>query len=271
MTTDHDPLPANLAYACSLFPSVAEVCRRLGVNRQQFNKYLSGQVRPSRHNMRRMCDFFGVTEWEMLMEEQRFAEILSVRTKPIPSATSNLEIRHIETLHANSANLDRYVGYYFRYFYAFGYPNRIIKSLGTIYERDRRFFWKNVEIMPSDIFGTAYSFTKYQGSVFYLGERIYVIEYEALLATSITSMTLYPSYHARLNHLTGVQTGGPTKRGRKPAASFVLLEFLGRSINRRQALKSCGLFEEDTIDPRIRTHIVNRMPENAHVFEAEQS
>ncbi|MDO6588357.1 helix-turn-helix transcriptional regulator [Salipiger sp. 1_MG-2023] len=60
--------PTNLGFACSLLPSIAEVCRRVDINRQQFNKYLAGSVRPSRHNMRRICDFFGVTESELLMD-----------------------------------------------------------------------------------------------------------------------------------------------------------------------------------------------------------
>lgn len=61
-----DTFQTNLTYACSLYPSVAEVCRRLGINPQEFNEYLAGQVRPSRYNMRKICDFFGVNEWEKL-------------------------------------------------------------------------------------------------------------------------------------------------------------------------------------------------------------
>mgnify|MGYP001972390984 CR=1 FL=1 len=53
--------------------SIAAVCRRVGINRQQFNKYLAGAVRPSRHNMRRICDFFGVTE--ALIGERAFGFI----------------------------------------------------------------------------------------------------------------------------------------------------------------------------------------------------
>ena len=60
-----DPLSTNLTFACSFLPSIALVCRRIGINRQQFNKYLSGRVRPSRHNMRKICEFFGVTEGEL--------------------------------------------------------------------------------------------------------------------------------------------------------------------------------------------------------------
>ena len=58
MATDFS---ANLNLLCSYQRSIAEVCRKLKLNRQQFNRYLNGQSRPSRHNMRRICDYFGVT------------------------------------------------------------------------------------------------------------------------------------------------------------------------------------------------------------------
>lgn len=40
-------LPENLRVLYSYHSSIAEVCRRLGVNRSQFNRYLSGQTQPS--------------------------------------------------------------------------------------------------------------------------------------------------------------------------------------------------------------------------------
>lgn len=40
-------LPANLKALCSYHKSIAEVCRQLGMNRSQFNRYLSGETFPS--------------------------------------------------------------------------------------------------------------------------------------------------------------------------------------------------------------------------------
>jgi len=266
-----DAFQANLNYACSLFPSVAEVCRRLGINRQQFNKYLAGQVRPSRHNMRKICDFFGVTEWEMLIEEDRFVDLIAVRRTPARGEELSAPLRHVEGLYRKSGDLERYEGYYYRYFYAFGYPGKIIKSLAVISQSDGRFFWKNIEFTPGEVLASGRSASKYVGAVFYLGERIYIVEYESLMKSSITALTLYPSYHTRIDYLVGVQTGGPTKRGRKPAASFVLLEYLGRQIDLRRAYQRLGVFDEADIDERIRSRIRNRIPKGAFVFEAEQT
>lgn len=267
-----DPLPLNLGHLCGFYSSIAVVCRRIEINRQQFNKYLSGQTRPSRHNMRRICDFFGVTEAELLMEPPRFAEIVGLRRRPLSHAALALPLAHLERLYQRSGDLHRYVGYYFRYFYSFGNAGRIIKSLVVIYENEGKFFWKNIE--RSRPIGGKYGVktSKYSGILFFLGDRIFAIEYETLLRNSVTEAILYPSYHSRVSCLIGIQTGAPVARGRKPAASVVLLEFLGRLIDLRKALTSCGLFEEadPAIDPMIRSLITNRIPPGTFVLEAEE-
>src|ERR1700730_6992371 len=100
-----DPMTENLQYLCTLFPSIAEVCRRMDLNRQQFNKYLNGQVRPSRHNLRIICDFFGITESEIHMDTRRLAEIVSLRKGPVLAASLEEPQGHIESLYRRSASL----------------------------------------------------------------------------------------------------------------------------------------------------------------------
>lgn len=271
MDTDEDAFSQNLAHLCGYYRSIAEVCRRVSINRQQFNKYLSGQARPSRHNMRRICDFFGVTESEILLESPRFIELVSLRRQPMAGDETMAEpLRHIEALYRESGSLARYAGYYFRYFYSFGYPGRIIKSLGVISELDGKYFWKNLEISQRDASGRPISVSKYDGVAMLLSGRIYIVEYESLLRNSITQVTLYPAFHTRVDYLTGIQTGGPVRRGRKPAASRVMLEHLGRNIDVRKALMQCDTFPEERIDPEIRRLIQNDIKPGQYVLEMEQ-
>ena len=68
-----DHLGANLKLLCSHYRSIAEVCRKLSINRAQFNKYLSGQSRPTAHNLKRICDFFGVESYELGLPGEQFA------------------------------------------------------------------------------------------------------------------------------------------------------------------------------------------------------
>jgi len=266
------PLPQNLLFLCSFYPSITEVCRRLQINRQQFNKYLSGQTWPSRHIMRRICDFFGVTESELLMEHPRFTEIVGLRRRPLMQQVPSEPQQQIEQLYQRSGDLSRYVGYYFRYFYSFGYAGRIIKSLVAIYERDGRYYWKSVERVHPVGGKYPVKTSKCFAALLLLGDRICAIEYESLMKGSITQAILYPSYHTSVAFLIGIQTGMPLVRGRKPAASVVLLEYLGKSIDQRKALRSCGLFEETdaAIDPHIRHMITNRIPDGTFVLEADE-
>lgn len=79
--------------------------------------------------------------------------------------------------------------------------------------------------------GKVMGMNKYAGALFYLADRIHFVEYETLDFKSITQVTLYPSHQHRLLRLMGIQTGGPTRRGRKPGASKVALDYLGKDIN----------------------------------------
>ncbi len=45
--------------------AIAQVCRDLGMNRQQFNKYLSGTTFPSPQTLEKLADYFGVDQRAM--------------------------------------------------------------------------------------------------------------------------------------------------------------------------------------------------------------
>ncbi|PIE09023.1 MAG: hypothetical protein CSA73_00695 [Rhodobacterales bacterium] len=50
----------NLRILTSDHRSVSELCRELGINRTQFNRYLSGQASPRPEVLQRICQYFGV-------------------------------------------------------------------------------------------------------------------------------------------------------------------------------------------------------------------
>jgi transcriptional regulator with XRE-family HTH domain len=262
----------NLKFLCTLYPSIAEVCRRLGLNRQQFNKYLNGEVRPSRHNLKVICDFFGITESEIHLDNHRLAEIVSLRKRPVITPENQQLLRHVESLYKLSANLDRYVGYYFRYHYSFDHPGFLVKSFARIYENAGQYFWYTAERVHQEAATRRTTMANYRGTLFYLSERIFIIEYHSLLKTSITQLILYPSYYTRLSYLMGVQTGVPSVRGRTPAASTVLLESLGKDIDVKKALRSAGSYHEDSgaIEPTIRNLIRNKISERSFILEATE-
>ncbi len=268
-----DPLPANLRHLCSYYPSVSDVCRRIGINRQQFNKYLSGRARPSNRNMRRICDFFGLGESEVLLPSSRLVEIVGLR-RPGAAERALPWVEPVERLRAKAQQrLDRYVGFYFRYAYSFGYRGYIIRSLLRIYEHAGGYYWKTLEPLRVDdgIARISYTF-KYEGMLLPLADRIFVLERETVLEDSITQTILWPSYRTPVTSLCGLQTAVASTGAREPGASRVLLERLGPRIDVRKALRSCGLYHHtsETIDPEIKARITNAVAPGEFVFKVGQ-
>ena len=70
----------NLQVCCDHYRSVSEVCRRLKINRQQFNRYLMGSATPSRHNHKLISDFFGLEEDELFGPHAAFSATFKRRT-----------------------------------------------------------------------------------------------------------------------------------------------------------------------------------------------
>jgi len=56
----HRNFADNLRALCTRHGSIAAVCAAIGMNRQQFNKYLSGSTLPNAPALERICSFFGV-------------------------------------------------------------------------------------------------------------------------------------------------------------------------------------------------------------------
>lgn len=50
----------NLRLLCQPYASVSALCRELGINRTQFNRYLSGESFPRPDILQRICAYFKV-------------------------------------------------------------------------------------------------------------------------------------------------------------------------------------------------------------------
>lgn len=265
----------NLELLCSYYSSVSEVCRRVGINRQQFNKYLAGRAMPSRHNLRRICDFFGVEEAEIFLPNRRFVEIIDLRPQRRPPASPHpTHIEHLEALRRLGGNkLDAYLGYYYRYFYSYGFPGRIVKSLLGIFRKGDIYYTKNLGILSEKHTERRRAVRfKYLGLPLLLNDRIFLLEYESVLHDIVSETILYPAYR-RVDLLLGVQCTLAGRRSREPAAGKVVFEFLGRDIHVRRALRTCGLFRHDgdEVAPAIKARLDNHIPDDAFVLLVSES
>ena len=108
------------SFCCDHYRSVSEVCRRLRLNRQQFNRYLAGSTAPSRHNHRRISDFFGLEEHELLMPHEAFAETFARRAAAqtaAPGTGSSTPPSSVTRRGRARATFTNIVAFYFKYFF----------------------------------------------------------------------------------------------------------------------------------------------------------
>lgn len=76
---------ANLRVLARKYPSISELSRRLGINRTQFNRYLSGESFPRPDILDRICSFFGVDARILLEPVDDFATKGLILNGPILS------------------------------------------------------------------------------------------------------------------------------------------------------------------------------------------
>lgn len=250
---------SNLKVASSYYASISEFCRKLGINRQQFMKYLAGSSFPSRHSMRKICDFLGVDEFELLMPPEQFSKIISLRSSR--EAVLPAELGAIPKLLAQSrrqkTELSKILGYYYEYYLSFSVPNHILRSLIYIYPSEEYTLYKRVERLRREGQNGPPEVYKYNGIVTIVGERMYMFDQEEIIGAELSQTILYTNYRNRITSLSGLRMGVSGSDAHKPSASRIVMEYIGRSVSRRNALSECQLYPIDSpnISDAIREHL----------------
>ena len=247
MDSKNKHLAANLRLMCNRYPSIADVCRRLKINRQQFNKYLGGQSNPSLHNLHRISDFFGVDEAELLLPHDQFSRIVFSRgeTSHIPGSFQKFFRQNNHLLAHSLEEMKRYCGYYFMYHRSPDWPQALVKSLFLIFQDGETTFAKTIENQCKiDGNGTQRKIHKVDSVIFFDAARIYALERDSHLGGSNSFMILYPSDHRTLTLLQGLMMSVSMAGDRRPFASRIAFEYLGKKPTLKKALKSCGIYSE---------------------------
>jgi transcriptional regulator with XRE-family HTH domain len=113
-------LAANLRRLIQRHASVSAVCRELGINRTQFERYLQGRAVPNKATARLICDYFKIDEDELYRE---------------PAAAAARDDGHAslrQTLYENMVRPPSPAiagGTYFTYFSVPGRPDLLMRSV----------------------------------------------------------------------------------------------------------------------------------------------
>lgn len=264
-----EDLAANLRLLCSYTPSISDTCRRLNINRAQFYRYLNGTVSPSLRTIRRICDYFGIEDDEILQDAESFKRIVALRKPSSPQLDPLGEyIIGLNEINPRSTrDLIPYLGFYYSYFCPVEYPGKAIRSLVKIFERNGFVYNLTVENYAS-IRRRRNNLLRYRGIVHHSGDRIFITERESSAGKMMWHTTLYPAPGDQFNMLTGLTMGVSGGANRDIACYRAVMEFLGKKIPMRKVLHDCGLFDIDgaEIPEDIRSKIVNTIEPEENGF-----
>ncbi|BAP41144.1 helix-turn-helix domain-containing protein [Pseudomonas sp. StFLB209] len=266
-------LGENLRLLCSHYRSIAQVCRKLGLNRAQFNRYLSGESQPTAYNLKKIGDFFGVETYELGLPGEQFARLIGARGNHVGAPAQQDALQTLlQPLRDHSGDLTRYCGYYFEYANCMSVPGTILLSLVHMREEGGVFMFERQErqVLSSGGQVEESARCRYLGAAFQLQDRLFLIDYESLTFNEVSQTILIPSFKSRITRLNGLKTGVSSGDRRTPACTRVVWEFLGTEINRISAYRQVMLYAPDDprIDPEIR-QILAHAPVRDGLFEVE--
>lgn len=251
----------NLRDLCANYESIAQVCRAIGINRQQFNRYLSGRGMPSAHNLRRIAKFFGVVESELL-SAQADAAFSGTRRR---NGWAETPARQIAEIFADQArHMSRYLGFYHGHFMTPTWDDHIMRTLIWLREENGYVVTKTFERAFSEDQSIIQK-TRYSGLAAYRGNRIYVIERAYSDDGFVSESVLFPAHRQKVVFLQGLTMGVATRPRLGPYSSPTIWKRIPGATSIRQAAEATGVFPKDSlkIDPAARKHLQDHKPDVA--------
>lgn len=265
----HDDFVANLRLLCSYYPSIAEVCRRLEVNRAQFNRYLTGRYRPRHLVMRRICTFFGVEEQELCLPHEEFRTLVQSGRTPRASSWAGGVGWPDELLERGREGMARYLGHYFEYYHSMSRPGHLIRTLVCLEEGEKGVVYQRTERMQTSAQARP-CHNRYQGVAVRLADRIFLVDHETHNGHEVTQTILFPSFQSQVTRLTGLRLGVADNSERMPCCARVLYQRLDEQVSVRRALSQCGLLalDDPSLDPDLLAAVRNDILPGERHFRA---
>jgi len=217
-------------------PSVSQFCRGYGFNRQQFNRYIAGQSRPSANNLLRIAEAFGLEPEDFELGRDQFAAALKRTAVPAERAAP-LE----DAFPGDICELRKYLGFYQTWHVSLSWPGRIVCSCAHLVERDGMVVVTSLERIADDENGIRQR-SRYHGLAAYRRGRIFITERTRGEAPTFGQTIMLPfEVHQRL-FMRGLTMGISWRKDNQPYASRMIWKSYGASTNVRRLIETCGIY-----------------------------
>jgi transcriptional regulator with XRE-family HTH domain len=246
--------------------SIAAICAATKINRQQYNKYLSGKVLPGSLNLRRICEFLGIQE-AVLFEDG------NASSKPIhqdvgmglcsrAGATGLLDTLSYKKENLEFLKVGLNEGYYYSYFSVPQHEGMLLRSLVWIYVKDQQMRFVRVTSARAqpDGKGKALIRIRQSGIMFSNGREIFMMGFNRYGAGQL-ALSVFPKPGSKSSN--GFISGHTLTRDDDRILSlWSVLVPIDPQISVRASLKGVGIVEVN--DPAIDNSIKIAFPDSAH-------
>ena len=248
-------LGENLKQLCRDTASISELCRTIGVNRTQFNRYLSGTAFPRPDVLFRICHHFGVDANILL---HRLPERPPALTTEVPPAG--------QLLISTRRPFDHYLlpdGVYRYWRKSFRHPGLAYCGMALIFSKAGEKRWKGYDIHDVAIrSGTK----RYARSTCYDGQLIQQFDGFALMSRTpyddqmnVTyfeyGLDALPDYYSGISFVTRRRLSEANR-----LTGIVMQRLADRCSTRLQAARACGTQSMDCLPAHVRTAL-ERVPD----------
>lgn len=253
------PLPGlarNLRFAASFLPSVSQLCRDIGLNRQQVNKYLNGASRPSPYNLRRIAAYLGIEPEELALPAERFARLWRQRgVAPVREPDRLCLPEHLRHAFVRpEPGVERFLGIYHCYINSLSWPGHVLRYVMRLGRAGGWIATKSVGRYAAEPETGQRYLMKCAGIATMQANMLVILEQQLLGARSLSTTTLQPTYRSDVGVLSGVCVDTPMGGARRPVASRVVFRFLGRHADLRSVMAQTAILPPDSpvIELRVR-------------------
>lgn len=241
-----DGLVANLSLLARSFESVSDFCTKVGVNRQQFNKYLAAKHQPSQRVLTQIARYFHMEPMDLLRSPKDFARFYDGYDQNLPDLRESPIISGLLKSALEGAQLlARYHGFYQRYHCSALFKGQVLRSSISIFERDGLTQYVTVERFPMSNAsgGTSFFTFVFRGYCVLLGDRLFCIDVEDRLKNELTFTVLSPQHRTPARFLYGLLTGVASTSFRQPFSSRIALMRDGQPRITRTELRRGGILD----------------------------
>lgn len=227
----------NLKYACSTRHSISDLCRTVGINRQQFNRYLNTGSLPSAHNRLRIAAAFGLESSDFDLPSSAFRTKLSEKHQP---ATQNGPLA--DAFPGEIKALQPHLGFYQTWHKSLSWPDRIVCSCSHLRERNGQVLVTSLERIDDEQSGIRQR-SRYAGLAAFRRQRIFLTELTSGELPTFGQTILMPFEIHQRKYLRGLTMGLSWRNGNEPYATRTIWHYRGLGTDRRSLIANCGIYE----------------------------